>query len=152
MRPEPTEPLPPETLRMWVWSAVIAVGVLFAAALVLAASVGELMPWLPLAVAIAGVAYVAVVPRVRLRRWRWGLDEEELDTVHGVWRVQRTIVPVTRIQHVSVRRTGWSDRFGLVSLHVHTAAGETDIPGLRRPQADELRDRILAQLRTPDDL
>ncbi|HTN23084.1 MAG TPA: PH domain-containing protein [Solirubrobacteraceae bacterium] len=152
MRPEPTEPLPPETLRMWFWSAVIAVAVLVAGALVLAASVGALMPWLPLGVAVAGAAYVALVPRVRLRRWRWRLDDEELDIVHGVWRVQRTIVPVTRIQHVSVQRTGWSDRFGLVSLHAYTAAGETDIPGLRRPQADELRDRILAQLRTPDDL
>jgi membrane protein YdbS with pleckstrin-like domain len=37
-------------------------------------------------------------------------------------------------------------------VHVHTAAGKTTIPGLERPQADDVRDRILAQLRTPDDL
>jgi membrane protein YdbS with pleckstrin-like domain len=53
---------------------------------------------------------------------------------------------------VSVQRTGWSDLFGLVSLRVSTAAGTTTIPALTRPQGDELRDRILALLRTPDDL
>ena len=67
-------------------------------------------------------------------------------------RVIRTIVPLTRIQHVSVERTGWTELFGLVRLHVHTAAGKTTIPGLEPAQADDLRDRILAQLRTPDDL
>jgi membrane protein YdbS with pleckstrin-like domain len=152
VRDEPTEPLPRETLTMWFATAVIAVAVLFVGALALAGSVGELMPWLPLGVVVAGAAYVAVVPRVGYRRWRWALSEEELDIVHGLWRVRRTIVPITRIQHVSVERTGWTDLFSLVRLHVHTAAGETTIPGLLRPQADDVRDRILAQLRTPDDL
>jgi membrane protein YdbS with pleckstrin-like domain len=152
VREEPAERLPPETLTMWLWGAAGQMLVLWVAAFALARSVSELMPWLPLAIAVAGVAYVAFVPRARLRRWRWALDDEDLDIVHGIWRVTRTIVPLTRIQHVSVERTGWTDSFGLVRLHVHTAAGETTIPGLHRAQADDARDRILAQLRTPDDL
>jgi membrane protein YdbS with pleckstrin-like domain len=104
------------------------------------------------AFAIVAVACALRLPGLRYRRWRWGLDEEALDLVHGVWPVVRTIVPLTRIQHVSVQRTGWSDLFGLVSLRVSTAAGTTTIPALTRPQGDELRDRILVRLRTPDDL
>ena len=114
--------------------------------------VGALMPWLPLAAAAIGVAYAVVVPRERHRRWRWALHEQELDIVYGIWEVTRTIVPITRIQHVSVQRTGWTDTFGLVRLHVHTAAGTTTIPGLAPAQADDVRDRILARLQTPDDL
>jgi membrane protein YdbS with pleckstrin-like domain len=110
----------------------------------------------PLAAAVAflivAVASACVFSVLRHRRWRWELDEEDLDLVHGVWRVVRTIVPLTRIQHVSVQRTGWSDLFGLVALHVSTAAGTTTIPALTRPQGDDLRDRILVRLRTPDDL
>jgi membrane protein YdbS with pleckstrin-like domain len=151
-RAAPAERLPRETLAMWLWGAALEVLGVWIAAYALARAVSELMPWLPLAVAVAGVAYVALVPRARVRRWRWALDEEDLDIVHGLWRVRRTIVPLTRIQHVSVERTGWTDTFGLVRLHVHTAAGKTTIPGLRRAQADDARDRILAQLRTPDDL
>lgn len=137
---------------MWRWEALIFAFVLFAIALGIAMGVGALMPWLPLAAAAIGVAYAAVVPRARHRRWRWALHEQELDIVYGIWEVTRTIVPITRIQHVSVQRTGWTDTFGLVRLHVHTAAGTTTIPGLAPAQADDVRDRILARLQTPDDL
>jgi uncharacterized protein len=136
---------------MWLAQTLGICVALAAGALVLAAN--DVVPLAAaVAFAIGAAAYGCCVPVVRYRRWRWGLDEEELDLVRGVWRVVRTIVPLTRIQHVTVERTGWSDLFGLVSLHVHTAAGKTTIPGLRRPTADELRDRILARLRTPDDL
>lgn len=151
-RAEPTQALPRQTLTMWFSEAAVTAIVAWIAAGVLTGTANVLEPWLPIAVVVGAIAYLALVPRMRYRRWRWGLDERELDIVHGVWRVRRTIVPLTRIQHVSVERTGWTDAFGLVRLHVHTAAGATTIPGLLRPQADDVRDRILAQLQTPDDL
>jgi len=137
---------------MWTAEAAIAAVVATGLALALAAGVDELMPGLPLAVAASGLAWVVVGPRRRHARWRWELDEEDLDLVHGVWNVTRTIVPLTRIQHVAVQRTGWTRLFGLVVLHVHTAAGSTTIPGLEPDRADDVRDRILARLQTPDDL
>jgi uncharacterized protein len=136
---------------MWLAQSLGLAVALSAGALVLGGS-----GTVPLAVAVpfalVALASASRLPVLRYRRWRWELDEEELDLVHGVWPVVRTIVPLTRIQHVSVQRTGWSDLFGLVSLHVSTAAGTTTIPALTRPQGDELRDRILMRLRTPDDL
>jgi hypothetical protein len=136
---------------MWLAQSIGSAVVLSAGALTLAGR-----GIVPLAAAVAflivAVTSACVFSVLRHRRWRWELDEEDLDLVHGVWRVVRTIVPLTRIQHVSVQRTGWSDLFGLVALHVSTAAGTTTIPALTRPQGDDLRDRILVRLRTPDDL
>lgn len=137
---------------MWLIEDLFAVAVLVLVALSVAAGVEALMPWLPVVVAAAGLTHVVVVPRLRHRRYRWELHPEELDLLRGVLRVTRTIVPVTRIQHVSVERTAWTSVFDVVRLSIHTAAGETTIPGLAPAQADELRDRILALLRTPDDL
>jgi len=151
-RSEPSNRLPIATRTMWWGESIGTCVVLVGAMLALSANVA----WFPLALALAVIAaailYTAAAPIVRYRHWRWDLHEEDLDLLHGAWRVIRTIVPVTRIQHVSVERTGWTDLFGLVRLHVHTAAGKTTIPGLEQPQADDLRDRILAKLRTPDDL
>jgi membrane protein YdbS with pleckstrin-like domain len=151
-RSEPSNRLPVATRTMWLGESLGTCVVLVGAALALTANAA----WfpLPLALAVAAAAVVSTVgvPIVRYRRWHWELHEEELDLLHGAWRMTRTIVPLTRIQHVSVERTGWTDVFSLVRLHVHTAAGKTTIPGLERPQADDLRDRILAKLRTPDDL
>jgi membrane protein YdbS with pleckstrin-like domain len=152
VRTAPANRLPDGVRSMWLCDALLRAAIFAGIALAIAAAVGALMPWLPLAIAAAGLAYAIVVPRKAYQRWRWELHEEELDLLHGVWSVTRTIVPITRIQHVSVQRTGWTDIFGLVRLHVHTAAGRTTIPGLERAQADDARDRILARLRTPDDL
>ncbi|HEV2774483.1 MAG TPA: PH domain-containing protein [Solirubrobacteraceae bacterium] len=151
-RPAPTQPLPREVRTMWIAEAAIAALVGVVVAFVIAAWIEALMPWLPLAAAIGELAWVLVVPRRRHERWRWELDEEELDILEGVWSVTRTIVPLTRIQHVSVQRTGWTGLFGVVRLNVHTAADTTTIPGLEPARADDVRDRILARLQTPDDL
>ena len=137
---------------MWLCDAAIRALFVVAVASGLAAGVAELMPWLPLAAAIGGLAWVLVVPRARHARWRWELHEEELDLLYGVWSGTRTIVPLTRVQHVAVRRTGWTGLFGVVLVHAYTAAGGATIPGLERAQAEDVRDRILARLRTPDDL
>jgi membrane protein YdbS with pleckstrin-like domain len=151
-RAEPSNRLPAATRTMW-WGESFGTCVVVVGGVLLLSTKA---PWFPLALALVvaagAVGYTVGVPIVRYRRWRWELHDEELDLLHGAWRVIRTIVPVTRIQHVSVERTGWTELFGLVRLHVHTAAGQTTIPGLERRQADELRDRILAKLRTPDDL
>ena len=109
VRREPANPLPDGALKMWRWEALIFGFVLFAIAAGIAMGVGALMPWLPLAAVAVGVPYAIVVPRERHRRWRWALHEQELDIVYGIWEVTRTIVPITRIQHVSVQRTGWTD-------------------------------------------
>jgi len=151
-RPAPTNPLPDGVRAMWLCEAAIVALLAGGVALGLAAGFDALMSWLPVAVAVGGFARVLVVPRARHARWRWELREEELDLLYGVWSVTRTIVPLTRIQHVAVQRTGWTGLFGLVVVRAYTAAGGTTIPGLEPAQADDVRDRILARLRTPDDL
>ncbi len=151
-RPAPTNPLPDGVRTMWLCEAAIAAVFVIGLAFGIAAAVSALMPWLPLAALAGALAWGLVVPRARHARWRWELHAEDLDLLQGIWSVKRTIVPLTRIQHVAVQRTGWTGLFGLVIVRAYTAAGGTTIPGLERAQADDVRDRILARLRTPDDL
>ncbi len=152
VRPEPTNTLPDGVRAMWLCEDIVGVLVALTITLAIAAAVGALMPWLPLLVAAGGLAKIVIVPRERHRRYRWELREEELDLLEGVLTVTRTVVPITRIQHVSVERTGWTRTFDVVRLSVHTAAGTTTIPGLEPARAAQVRDQILARLGTPDDL
>ena len=152
VRPEPTNTLPDGVRAMWLCEDAIGVVILVAIAFAIASAVDALMPWLALLAAAGGLAHVTLIPRERHRRYRWELREEELDLLHGVFTVTRTVVPITRIQHVSIERTGWTSVFDVVRLNVHTAAGKTTIPGLGPARAAGVRDRIIARLRTPDDL
>lgn len=152
VRPEPTNTLPDGVRAMWLCEDLVAVLTLLVVALGISLGVDAPMPWVPLLIGIGGLVHVVVVPRARHRRYRWELRDEELDLLAGIVKVTRTIVPITRIQHVSVERNGWTSVFGLVRLSVHTAAGQTTIPGLEPARAALVRDEILARLRTPDDL
>ena len=111
-------------------------------------TLGVVGPW----VLLGGVLLSAVgVPALRIRRWRWGLDDQELDLRHGTITEVRTIVPVARIQHVDVRRSLFAQLAGVAAVVVHTAAGTTEIPALPEPVAADVRDRLAGLIRTPDD-
>jgi membrane protein YdbS with pleckstrin-like domain len=112
-------------------------------------TLGTVGPWLVLfGVVVAAVA----IPALRLSRWRWHLDDDELDLRHGTLTEIRTIVPVARIQHVDLRRSLWAQLVGTVAVVVHTAAGTTEIPALTDGEAALVRDRLAGLIRTPDDL
>ncbi len=112
--------------------------------------VGTVGGLLPLAAALLVVWRVAVVPSLRWRRWRWELHDEELDLRHGLVTEVRTIVPMSRVQHVEVRRTPLASSLGLSEIVVHTAAGTTAVPAMDERDADAVRDRIADLARVPD--
>ena len=108
---------------------------------------------------VAGVAAVAIFlgggfvwPLLRWRTWRYEVRDEEIDLLRGALVVTRTLVPMTRVQHVDTQRNPVADLFDLRSVNVHTAAGSHDIPALRPAEATAIRDRIALLARTPDDL
>lgn len=103
------------------------------------------------AASVVGVASI-VVPRLRMRRWRWEVRDEEIDLRHGVFTEIRTIVPMARVQHVDVRRSFLQQQSAAADLVIHTAAGETTIPMLPDGDALEVRDRIADLARAPDEL
>jgi membrane protein YdbS with pleckstrin-like domain len=157
-RPEPEGRLASAARVLWTLEilsvGLVAVVIAFAVRGVLTGqdgllhAIGEAGPWL-LLVAVLGSA--AIVPALRTKRWRWRLDEQELDLRHGTITEIRTIVPVARIQHVDVRRSPWAQLAGVAAVVVHTAAGTTEIPVLTEHEAADVRDRLAGLIRTPDD-
>ncbi len=108
---------------------------------------------------VAGAAALAIFlgggfvwPLLRWRTWRYEVRDEEIDLLRGALVVTRTLVPMTRVQHVDTQRNPVADLFDLRSVNVHTAAGSHDIPALRPAEATAIRDRIAQLARTPDDL
>lgn len=110
------------------------------------------LPWLPFGVALAGVAVaVAVVPSLRYRRWRYEIREDEIDIRHGALSIRRTLVPMSRVQHVETRSGPLQSMFGLATVIFHTAAGQNLIPQLLEAEADEVRRRVAALARVGTD-
>jgi len=143
--------LSPIARRVWrlagvgFWLALLVAGVVIA---VFADGAG---PWTWLGPLLAGAAWVAVIPELRWRRWRWDLTNEGIDIQHGAFTVNRTLIPWVRVQHVETRRNVFEQAFGLATVIVHNAAGSHTIPLLALADAEELRERIAARAQTDED-
>ena len=108
---------------------------------------------LPVLGAIAlAVLFVFVLPPLLWRRWRYEIRPLEVDLQRGLLRVTRTLVPMTRLQHVDTRRGPLQRRLGLSTVVFYTAAGPNEIPQLAKETAAEVRDRIAELTRTADGL
>ncbi len=151
--PDPTRTLAPAA--RWLWT-LTALGQSLLLLLVVGALGARYLPAglrVPVALLVlsAIAIHVVVLPRLRWRRWRYEVREQEIDLRRGAFTVRRTLVPMSRVQHVDTRRTVVSELFGLASVVFHTAAGANEIPALSEADAAEIRDRIADLAATAED-
>ena len=103
---------------------------------------------------ISGIAtylFVFLFPKLRWRRWRYEVFEQEIYIQHGILIVSRTIVPMIRVQHVDTQQGPILKKFRLASVTISTAATTHEIPALLEEDASELRDRISVLARVAED-
>ena len=136
-----------------VWAVPVGIGCVVGGGALAGSDAPGVLAWLAWAVAVGVVAAGGVVaPLLRWRTWRYEVRDEEIDLLRGAVVVRRTLIPMTRVQHVDTQRTPLSDLFELRSVTVHTAAGSHAIPALRPGDAAAIRDRIALLARQPDEL
>jgi uncharacterized protein len=135
-----------------VWAVPVGIGLVVGGSLV-GGEAADVLRWLAWAAAVGVVVLGGVaLPLLRWRTWRYEVRDEEIDMLRGALVVRRTLIPMTRVQHVDTERTPLSDLFELRSVTVHTAAGSHEIPALRPGEAAAIRDRIALLARQPDEL
>jgi membrane protein YdbS with pleckstrin-like domain len=99
--------------------------------------------WLLLSLYLLYVILTAVIlPPIRWRRWRYDVLANEIDLQSGVFIVKRTLIPMSRVQHVDTEQGPLLRKYKLAAVSISTAATVHQIPLLTIEVADELRDRI----------
>jgi membrane protein YdbS with pleckstrin-like domain len=153
--PDPQQRLPEAAVGLWrlVLGLWCVGGLVVSMALAPVADEIGVPIWLaPVLVVVLGVAAVVVIPRVRWRRWRYEVREDEIDLRAGLWTIRRTLVPIRRVQHVDTESSLLQTFYDLATVRFYTAAGATEIPALRRDEAERVRSRIAELARTRDDV
>ncbi len=97
------------------------------------------------------VEIVFIAPR-RRALWWYAIGDEQIDLQHGWLIIRRTVIPMTRVQHVQLERGPVADRFRLAELKIFTAAGFVKIPALDRDEGNRIRQQIADLARIADDL
>ena len=153
--PSALRSLDPRVITVWKFDALIegAVALVIGIGIAFAFWSLEFPEWLVvvpvLSATLLATANFIMVPSRRWRSWRYAVDESVIELRHGIWWQTWTRVPMARVQHVDTRQGPIDRRYGVAILVLYTAAGARQIPGLARPDAEAMRDRIaeLANLR-----
>lgn len=113
------------------------------------------LPW-QFVVALPPLAFLAGL-WVGLRQFSavaWRLDEEGLAIRRGRLWQRETRVPVTRVQHLDVKRGPWQRQRQLATVVVHTAGtrhSAVSVPHLDAADAERLRDVLGRQVDDVDE-
>ncbi|WP_010098117.1 PH domain-containing protein [Ornithinibacillus scapharcae] len=94
---------------------------------------------------------VFLLPKLRWRRWRYEVFDQEIYIQHGILVVSRTLIPMIRVQHVETEQGPILKKFDLASVSISTAATTHKIPALSNEIASDLRDRISTLARVDED-
>lgn len=98
---------------------------------------------------LVGALFGAWLGHRRLTCTRWRLDAQGLGLRRDLMWQTETQVPVSRVQHLDLRRGPLERRAGLATLIVHTAGtrlSAVTVSGLDDADAERLRDTLAHQL------
>ena len=145
----PAHQVSPRAVPFWTMSALLGDAVVVIAATVAYVVVPDVPGWLVLvlvAVALAAVAHVLVMPRVRYRVHRWEVSDTAVHTREGWLGRHSRIAPISRVQTVDSRQGALMRMFGLASITVTTAsaAGPITIACLDDDTARDVVARLTA--------
>ncbi len=148
--------LPKRAIGYMRVQALLVWGLLTIAAIVGAAAwsgLPDAVRWaVPLVLLAMTTGSAFVEPPIRYRTFWYAISPEEVDLRHGWFILRRTVVPMNRVQHLTVSQGPLAVRFKLAKISIHTAAGEITLEPLDHDEAEELRVRIAALAGLSDDV
>ncbi|MBE5926020.1 MAG: hypothetical protein E7270_03560 [Lachnospiraceae bacterium] len=88
---------------------------------------------------MALIALNAIIsPLFRYHRYRYYLDSTSIETISGYIFVKHRIVPIERIQNVSISEGPIDRKFGVGKVTIVTGGGDIDISNISKNIADEI--------------
>lgn len=150
------QPLPPRGAWLAALGGALAMAFPFGFGFGFLALVSKLAsPWwvAPLA-ALIGAGLGARLAVKRHRRTFWKLDDEGFALRRGRWWQVESRVPISRVQHLDLKRGPLERSARLSTLVIHTAGTKlaaVSVSGLDADDAERLRDRLARQLDRDDD-
>ena len=85
-------------------------------------------------------------PVIEYRQWGYFITEDKVDIRHGIYFITNTIIPIIRIQHITVQQGPISRRLGLYDVEISLASQSFTIPCLTKESADEIAENLKAKL------
>lgn len=110
MRQPPVNTLAPESINAWKLTGAFYESVLWLITIAVAvvSYIFDWPYWIGIALFIISILStiltIFMLPKLRFRKWRYELFEQEIYIQHGILIMSRTLVPMIRVQHVDTKQ------------------------------------------------
>ena len=95
-----------------------------------------------IAIIILSIIYIFISPIIRYNRYKYKINDEEVDVIEGLWFITRTIVPIERLHKITLQRGPIDNIFGLSKVIITTAGGDAVIRFLENEKAEKIAESL----------
>lgn len=96
---------------------------------------------------VLALVYIAAVPLIRYKRYRYLITPDRIEIIEGVFWVKRTVVPIDRIHQISVSKGPLDSAFGVAKVSVITAGATAAFRFLEEEKANEIALHLNTRIR-----
>jgi membrane protein YdbS with pleckstrin-like domain len=110
---------------------------------------GEIAPFVLPFDAMVGIYLLTTLffyPLIEYRQWGYIITEDRVEIRHGIFFIQTTIVPIIRIQHVTLSQGPINRKLGISTIEINTASGAFKIEGLSEKDATAIAESLKSKL------
>ena len=91
---------------------------------------------------LIGIVFLIAGPTIGYNNYRYRINEKSVEIVKGIFFISREIVPVRRIQQVSVEKGPVLNMFNLANITVVTAGSRLEIEYIPKEKADIIVEKL----------
>lgn len=89
---------------------------------------------------------IIIYPLIEYRQWGYYMTDDRVDIKHGIFFITNTVIPVIRIQHISIKQGPINRRLGLHKVELSLASGTFTIEGLSYEIASQIAENLKSKL------
>jgi len=93
---------------------------------------------------------IILYPIIEYQQWRYAITEDKVEIRHGIFFITTTVIPIIRVQHITISRGPIYRKLGLSAVKIFLASGSFEIVGLSENNAnvisENLKSRVMERL------
>lgn len=123
--------------KVWVIDGIIASIILMIIAYLMYHFAEKYVSYWPFLLAVV-VSFLSIFvhPFIEYEQWGYCITDEKVEFQHGIYYKKKTIIPISRIQHLNIKQGPIQKIFGLATIEIYTAGNSHSIEAILMSEAE----------------
>ena len=139
MEEESFKRIHPFAKRLWMINGIIGSAVIMIISLVI---FWFTVFWALIPGVLLSIYLIFIHPALEYRQWLYKITDQYVDYTHGIFFKKRTIIPISRIQHMDIKQGPVQKHYKLSNIVIFTAGQAHEIEAVLSSEAQSMVDSL----------